>query len=283
MDPGRKLTREEFEEVVRRAAELASSEPDGDEAGLSEGELFRIAGEVGLPARHVERALAEVRTKGPALAGWDRVLGASSVAASRVVEGDLERIRATVDDFLVAGQLLQSVRKGRRTLVYRPAVDWVSRFARAAGSTARRYYWASAKQVTVDLQELGPGETLVRLEVDPGIRENGIAGLVLGAGGGGVVVAVGAGVLLASVAPVAVAALAGALVGTGTTATVSHLIRAHHRRQMEEVGLEIEGVLDQLETGGALEPPPASWRRWVQRQARAFGIDLFKGESPDLF
>ena len=48
MDPNRSLTRKQFDEVIRRAAELAASEPDGGESTLNEEELFRIAREVGL-------------------------------------------------------------------------------------------------------------------------------------------------------------------------------------------------------------------------------------------
>jgi hypothetical protein len=32
----------------------------------------------------------------------------------------------------------------------------------------------------------------------------------------------------------------------------------------------MEGILDRLESGESLEPPPASWRRWVQRHFRDF-------------
>ena len=59
---GRSLTREEFDAVIRRAAELAASDPDAGEGRLSEVELYRIAGEVGLSEGHVRTALAEVRS-----------------------------------------------------------------------------------------------------------------------------------------------------------------------------------------------------------------------------
>ena len=48
---GGSLTREEFDAVIRRAAELAASDPDAGEGQLSEVELYRIAGEVGLSER----------------------------------------------------------------------------------------------------------------------------------------------------------------------------------------------------------------------------------------
>ena len=42
-----------------------------------------------------------------------------------------------IDEFMVAGQLLQLVRKGVSILQYRPAVDWASQIARAASSTSK--------------------------------------------------------------------------------------------------------------------------------------------------
>ena len=48
---GRSLTRREFDAVIRRAAELAASDPDGGEGALTEDELFPEAqsGALGLP------------------------------------------------------------------------------------------------------------------------------------------------------------------------------------------------------------------------------------------
>ncbi|RMH12724.1 MAG: hypothetical protein D6701_13175, partial [Gemmatimonadetes bacterium] len=59
--PERRISRREFEAVIQRAAELASSEPEAGDAGFTEAEVLRIARDVGLSPHHVERALAEVR------------------------------------------------------------------------------------------------------------------------------------------------------------------------------------------------------------------------------
>ena len=124
---GRNLTRHEFDAVIRRAAELASSDPDGAEKALSEGELYRIAGEVGLPEGHVRRALAEMRSGELGGDGvLDRIFGPSSVRASRVVPGEPQGLGVQIDEFLVASQLLQPVRRGVTMLQYRPSVDWAS-------------------------------------------------------------------------------------------------------------------------------------------------------------
>jgi lipopolysaccharide biosynthesis regulator YciM len=66
---GRGLTRREFDAVIRRAAELSTSDPETAEGALTEAELFRIAGEVGLSRHHVHQALAEVRSGSGGSAG----------------------------------------------------------------------------------------------------------------------------------------------------------------------------------------------------------------------
>ena len=43
---------------------------------------------------------------------------------------------------------------------------------------------------------------------------------------------------------------------------------------MAEVRSEVEGVLDALETGASLEPPPPSWRRWVKRYFHGMAKDF---------
>ena len=59
---GKGLTRREFEAVIGRAAELSASDSGDGDGELSETELFRIAGEVGLSGVHVRQALDEVRS-----------------------------------------------------------------------------------------------------------------------------------------------------------------------------------------------------------------------------
>lgn len=116
VESGRSITHKEFDEVIRRAAEVAASEPDAGEATLTELDLFRIA--------------------------------------------------------------------------------------QAATSTSRKYHVASAKRVEVRFEPVDDGHVLV----------------------------------------------------------------------------EMEGILDRLESEESLEPPPASWRRWVRKHFRGVAEDLL-GES----
>jgi hypothetical protein len=263
--PGRELTRKQFDEVIRRAAELAALDSEsGNE--LKERDLFRIAQDVGLPEHHVRRALSEVRAGATPRGFLDRWYGPTQVVASRVVPGSGAELADRLDEFLVGGQLLQRVRRSEDYLLYRPSVDWISTLARAASSTSRRYYVASAKSVEIHIQEVDEGRTLVEIIVDPGIRGDWISGGLVGGGSGGLVAGTATGLGLATVTPEAMAVAGGLAVFGGILAVVNRLTARGHRRKLVEVQAEVEGILDRLEAEDSLEPPPASWRRWVERQ-----------------
>ena len=281
MDSDEKLTRTEFEEVIRRAAELSASDSEAAEGGLSETELYRIAAEVNLPERHVRRALAELRT-GPSSRGpLDRIFGPSEVGASRVVPVGAQKVASQLDDFLVASQLLQAVRRGPEVLQYRPSVDWASQIARAASSTSRRYYVASARQVEIHLEPVSDESTMVRMQVDPGTRSDYLTGSAIGGSLGGVGVGVGMTLLLASAVPVWAAIGAGAVTASIFFLGMGKITGYYSRRKVEEVRAEVEGVLDRLEAGESLEPPPPSWRRWVRRHFHGVARDVFGRNDDD--
>lgn len=275
---GRELTRREFDAVIRRAAELSSSDPDGSEGALNEGELLRIAGEVGLSEGHVRRALAEVRSGEVGGGPVTRFFGPATVRVSRVVEGRPEGIADEIDEFLVANQLLQRVRRGVDVLQYRPAVDWASKLARAASFSSQKYYLASAKSVEVRLERVDEESTLVEFLVDPGTRGDDVAGAVIGGGFAGGTAGVFAGAAIASVAPVALAAAGGVVLGGGIWSAIGWSTGRSHKKKIEEVRTEVEGVLDVLERGDPLEPPPPSWRRWVKRNFHGVARDLVRDD-----
>jgi hypothetical protein len=272
--PGRSLTRRQFDAVIRRAAELARADADGVDGALSEDELFRIASEVGLSDRHVRQALSEVRSGVGSTGVVDRWFGPASVQATRTVPGASASIASEVDDFLVASRLLQRVRRSAEVLQYRPALDWASKLARAASSSSSKYYIASARSVEVRLAELDDGKTEVELRVDPGTRPDDLAGALVGGGVGASGVGVFVAVSLTPALPVAVATGVAVLAGAGVWLAIGQWVGRNHRRKVEEVKLEVEAVLDALEAGGSLEPPPASWRRWVKRHFHGVARDL---------
>jgi hypothetical protein len=273
MDPGKSLTRREFEEVIRRATEL-SRLSEVDERPLSESEVLRIAGEVGLHERHVRQALVELRTQVPASGLVGRLYGPATVRAGRVVPGRPDELAWKLDEFLVAGQLLQPVRRGPEVLLYRPAVDWASQIARAASATSKRHYVASAKDVEIHLDVVSDDTTLVQFEVDPGTRNDHLAGGLLGGGAAGVAAGTGVALAVAAVGPIGLGVAAGVVGGGLLAAGIAWATGRAHRRRLADVQDEIEGVLDRLEAGESLEPPPPSWRRWVRRHFHGVARDL---------
>ena len=274
-DQGRSLTRREFDDVIRRASELAARESDSGEDALDEGELLRIAREVGLSERHVRMALVELHSgaRGPTGGAMERLFGPESVRAGRVVPGAPRELAGKLDEFLVGGQLLQAVRKTDRRLQYRPAVDWASQVARAASATSRRYYVAASRSVEIRLEETEPGQALVDIEVDPGTRSDSVAGAVAGTLAGAVGGA-GAAFAFASVAPLAVAVAAGVVLAAALGAGATYWASSLHRRKLRDVLAEVEGILDLLESGKRLEPPPPSWRQWVRRHFHGVAKDF---------
>ena len=278
-EPGRSLTRKEFDEVIRRSAEIAASEPEGGDSGLTESDLFRIAGEVGLDERHVQKALVQVRTSPPTGRGPVAALyGPSFVVASRVVPGTREELARKIDEFMVAGQLLQAVRKNSSVLLYRPAVDWASQIARAASSTSRKYYVASSKRVEIRMEQVEEARSYVEIEVEPGTRDEYLVGGGVGGIGAGAGAGVGVAFLVAAAAPLALGLAAGVGVGSAVFGSICWVTGYYHKRRLLEVRAEIEGILDRLESGETLEPPPSSWRRWVRRHFHGVAKDLL-GDS----
>ncbi len=273
-EKGQNLTRREFDTVIRRAAELAASEPEAGESALSEAELFRIAREVGLSEQHVRRALAEVRAGLSGHGPLDRIFGPAVLQASRVVPGSPAELAQKLDDFLAGTQLLEPVRRGADILQYRPALDWASKLARAASFTSRKYFVASAKSVEVHLERVDDGHTLVELVIDPGTRNDSIVSAAVGGGSAGVALGAVVGISLVAVAPLLLATGAGVVLGSGAAYAVTYGVGSHHKRKLREVQAEVEEILNRLELGESLEPPPASWRRWVKRQFHGVAHDF---------
>ena len=268
--------------MIQRASELAAADPEGGEGTLDEAELFRIASEVGLPADHVRRALVEVRNAEVPANAIDRWFGSARIRVARTVPGEPADIAATLDEFLVAGHLLQPIRRGKEIMLYRPAVDWLSNFARAGASMSQKVYWASAKEIEVRLERGDEGSTLVQFDVDAGVRGDYVAGGLIAAAAAGGGAGFGVGILLGSLAvPLAVLIPAAIVVGGAAAVSVSWATGRASQRRRNEVLDEIEGIMDALERGEPLNPPPASWRRWASRQAKRFKVELF-GDGSDF-
>lgn len=276
---GKGLTRREFDAVISRAAELSSSDTGGGDGELSEEELFRIAGEVGLSGTHVRQALDEVRSDVAFGGRLDRWFGPQFIRATRLVPGDRSELARRFDDFLVGTQLLQSVRRGSEVLMYRPSVDWASQIARAASSQSRKYYIASARSVEVHLQQLEKGRSHVEIIVDPGTRGDSVGSAVVFGGIGGVASGTMAGWALSALTPVGLAVGAGVLLAGAVASGAAYRTGASAKKKLQEVKAELEGILDTLELGESLEPPPAAWRQWVRRHFHGVARDMMRSND----
>jgi hypothetical protein len=84
---------------------------------------------------------------------------------------------------------------------------------------------------------------------------------------------------LGLVAPGAVAVAAGVTLGAGIWSAIFFGTGAAHRRKVEDVRTEAEGVLDALETGTSLEPPPPAWRKWVKRHFHGVAREILGDEE----
>lgn len=267
--PARGITRRELEAVIRRAAELYAADADADER-ISEEELLRIASELGLPTRHVRQALLELPGAPSRPSLLDRFYGPATVTGARAVPGDADTLFRRLEDYLTTKEYLHPLRWERRRAWYAPADDPISKIARAVSRPGGRYHLARARRATLAVEPLERGTAHVRLDLDLSDRRKG--SVAAGTTAGGLIGALaGAGLALAA-APAAaelagpVAGAAAGLFAFGGTLTTSltaalAMARTRFRGRLAAARLELDGLLDRLERGQPLDPPPAPWRR----------------------
>jgi hypothetical protein len=265
------ISRRNLPAVVKRAAELASMEGDAEEQ-LPEDEVVRIAAELGLSERHVRQALMEGVTDEEEPSFLDRQLGVPRIMATRAVPTSPEQARAAMEDYLVTREYLQIVRRQNVTTSFEPADDVVSKVARGF-SRSKKHCLAAADAVEVTIRELQPGWAHVRVKaVYPDARKLHVGGATAGivflgvpvaAAGGTLVGALANGVLVDPVA-IALGATTGLGILTGVAAGFWSIAKSNFRKWRERTVNEANGVLDRLEKGDELRPPPAPWLRKLQ-------------------
>jgi hypothetical protein len=271
--PGRALARRDFEEVIRRAAELAAREGDDDER-LTEDEVLRIGQELGLSAHHMKRALYELPELSAAPRWYDRYFGPAIFSVARVVPGQPDPTLHRVEDYLVTREYQQIARRRGHTVAFTPAEDTLSTLARAFMRPGRRHVIARASRLMISVQPLPDDESHVRLDVDlgderkrrvtAGIAFGGVAGAVFGSAAAALV-AVNSPALLGPFP--AILAFSGTFLAVGA-ASVS-AAAAGFKNRVLAAKFELAGLLDRVEHGESLDPPPAPWRRRLQ--LRLFG------------
>ncbi|HUF50081.1 MAG TPA: hypothetical protein VMN60_04575 [Longimicrobiales bacterium] len=269
----RAIVRAELRAVIRRAAELSLDDAAADEQ-LSEEEVLRIAAELGLPSHHVRRALYELPQLHAAPRWYDRYFGPPVFSLGRTIPDASPATLRRIEDYLVTREYLQLVRRQSGTLAFIPADDTLSSLARALFRPGRRHIIARASRVVVDVHHMPDQHAHVRFDVDlsdarrEAMNSGAIAGTVLGTMSGAGVAALTVLILPESAGAVPVVMA----FGGGLLATVAAGIAVAaqgFRNRVLAARLELDHLLDRIESGGRLDPPAPPWRRKLQ--LRLFG------------
>lgn len=253
--PERRISPEQFEAVIRRAAELQSREGEGAAGeGIAESEAVRIAREIGISPANVHRALAEVSAESggpPTLA--ERIFGPGWVRASRTVPGEAEAVFAHIDEYLTEREWLAPLRRFPGRTIYTKAggLD-LARILGSARASLRGdqpivgagFKLKKARRVEAAVQPLADGSTHVSLAADVGNSRTGFAvATVAGGGGTGMAVAM---ILAIAVDPAA------ALLGVPVLGGFGWGMRTLQVGVAASAQTHLEAILDSLERGEAL-------------------------------
>jgi hypothetical protein len=238
-----RLTNEQFELVIRRAAELQARAAEGPAAeGLSDEEAIRIGQELGLSGAYLGQALAEVRSgaiEEPGLAA--RLMGSARFGVARTMPGEASRVSATLERYLVEQEYLVVQRRLADRTVFVRASGVAAAIARTTSELFRRSPLLDAANLEVSVRQVEPDMVSVLLATDLGSQRTGhlVGGSVLGGVGGGVSAMVAA---IAIAPPAALVGLPILLAGMGG-------LRYAYQSTANKVVVQLESLLDRLEHG----------------------------------
>jgi hypothetical protein len=265
--PGQRLDRAALERVILRAAELQAGARDLDD-GLTEDDLLRLGGEVGIPAPYLRQALLEERTRVAVpvergLGAW--LAGPRQLVAERTVAGPAAEVRKALEHWMATGELLAVKRRFPDQVAWEPQKGALASLKRSFGVGGRDYLLAEASDIVGHVTEVAATRSHVRLVADMGNTQR--ASLA----GGSVLAVAGAGVtgvlLVLGFAPLAaVLPFPAALVGAVAVAR-SRLTA------LERMQTALEQVLDRLEHGeirvpGPTKPADDNPLAWIAKEIR---------------
>jgi hypothetical protein len=240
-----RIDRTALERIIRRAAELQTAEREVGDT-LSSEELIAVGREVGIPARHLQQAILEERTRLGAAASsgvLERFAGPGDVAAQRVVSLDPEAAERCLVDWIERNELFCIQRQQPGRITWEPLGGFqaaVRRSAAALGAGKRTFMLSRASTVTAGILPLEPGYSHVTLVADVRkARTEYLAGGSAVAGAGAATT--GAMVALGALLPVAILPLP-------IAAGVGYAMLRRHRPAAARVQLGLERALDSLET-----------------------------------
>jgi hypothetical protein len=254
--PARRLNTEQVEAVVRRAVELQTLEDDTTGgAAVSDEELVRIGGELGIAPGHMRRALAEV-TSGATPEPGGGLLGAARTSASRAVPGSADVVRSHIERYLLESQYLAVLRRLPDRTIYEKSSGFHVGMARVMDATrgvvsgrkptriGAGFDLRTARALEVSVTQMEEGVSWVTLTLDLGNQRTGYwAGINTTAGLGAVAAGVSAGLMIAPPAAlVALPIMAASIWGT----------RSLYGGVVKRAHMHLEALLDHLERGESL-------------------------------
>lgn len=251
--PPARLSSEELERVIRRAAEFQTAREALPEQ-LDDEAVLQIGAEVGLHEQHLRRALLEIRAEGMVPEAPEdrsvphRLWGAAFVQASRVVPGAVDEVQGRLDDYLHSAESLRQVRGRSGVSVWEPASDLVSQLRRGLNLSGHGFMLAKARRIEIAIEPVETGRCLVTVSADLRNQraEHGGGALF---GGAAATTGVTLSLVLAAGFPVALVLplAAGTAFGGGML-----VARRTLRSAREKVELAVQGLLDRLERGGPI-------------------------------
>ena len=244
----RKITREQLERIIQRAAELQASEMDTGE-DITEQELLKLGSDVGIPGRFLRQALVEEAAGGAAIERdfATRWIGPRMAHAHRVVPGDRAALERAVAEYMTEEEALTPKRRLPDRTVWERQKGLFAEMKRGLSLEGKAYHLARAADVSVQIAALEDGYVHAELAADIGNhRGNAVVGAgVLAALGvfGAMGVALVPGLQILAVVPL--------LSGLG----LASLVVRDYRRRVERMQTALEQVLDRLEQG-EIRPRP---------------------------
>ena len=247
------FSREDLEQIIRRASELQFEQaaPEGREL-VGEAEILRVGEEVGLEARHLRRAVGELRAESlhPHPPGDHallvRMMGPGFTRAARVVPGDATDVDTRLADHLSVGESLTRIRKRGDGSLWEPSGGMMAGLQRALKWRGFTYHLARCRSVELSVSTVGDGHTLVTMMADVRrVRTEAALEWILGLGIPAGIVAISGGALLG--VPWLALPVTGAAIGLGTL-----LAARRFRDESSRTRVVMEGILDRLERGEPL-------------------------------
>lgn len=246
-----RIDRAALERIIQRAAELQTSERDlADE--LTPDQVLALGREVGIPERHLQRALLEERTRlstVQAATGWGRITGPAQAVAQRTVPGTVAGVEAALVEWMEERELFCVQRRQPGRITWEPLGGVAAAVRRSTAAFSRgssALLLGRADLVSATVMALEPGWVHVALAADARtVRAQYV-------GGGGAVA--GAGVLGAGLMVVLGALVPVALIPVPIAIGLGYAVTRQYRPALARLQLGLERALDSLEQQHGAEP-----------------------------